>query len=59
MSREEHRLKVLRRIFGPKGDEVTGNWRTLCNEKIHNLNSPPSIIRMAKSRRMRSAGHVA
>jgi hypothetical protein len=48
--REEHRLRVfenrvLRRIFGPKIDEVTGSWRKLHNEKLHNLYSSPSIIR--------------
>jgi hypothetical protein len=62
--REEHRLRVfdnrvLRRIFGPKRDEVTGGWRKLHNEELHNLYSSPSIIRMIKSRRMRWAGHVA
>jgi hypothetical protein len=50
---------VLRRIFGPKRDEVTGDWRKLHNEVIHNLYSSPSIFRMTKSRRMRWAGHVA
>jgi hypothetical protein len=50
--------RVLRRIFGPKRDEVTG-WRKLHNEELHNLYSSPSIIRMIKSRRMRWAGHVA
>jgi hypothetical protein len=50
---------VLRRIFGPKRDEVTGDWRKLHNEELHNLYSSPSIIRMIKSRRMRWAGHVA
>jgi hypothetical protein len=50
---------VLRRIFGPKRDEVTRGWRKLHNEEIHNLYSSPSIIRMIKSRRMRGAGHVA
>jgi hypothetical protein len=50
---------VLRRIFGPKRDEVTGGWRRLHNEELHNLYSSPSIIRMIKSRRMRLAGHVA
>jgi hypothetical protein len=62
--REEHRLRVfenrvLRRIFRPNGDEVTGGWRKLHNEELHNLYSSPSIIRMIKSRRMRLAGHVA
>jgi hypothetical protein len=62
--REKHRLKVfenrvLKRIFGLKKDEVTGGWRKLHNEELHNLYSSPSIIRMIKSRRMRWAGHVA
>jgi hypothetical protein len=62
--REEQRLQVfenrmLRRIFGPKRDEVTGDWRKLHNEKLHNLFSSPSIIRMIKPRRMRWEGHVA
>jgi hypothetical protein len=51
--------KVLRRIFGPKRDDVTGGWRKLHNEELHNLFSSLSIIRMNKSRRMRLAGHVA
>jgi hypothetical protein len=51
--------RVLRRIFGPKKDEVTGGWRKLYNEKLHNLYSSPSIIRMIKSNRMRWAGYVA
>jgi hypothetical protein len=51
--------RVLRRIFGPKRDEVTGGWRKLHNEELHNLYSSSSIIRMIKSRRMRWAGHVA
>jgi hypothetical protein len=42
-------LRVLRRIFGPKRDEVTGGWRKLHNEELHNLYSSPSIIRMIKS----------
>jgi hypothetical protein len=50
---------VLRRIFGPKRDEVTGGWRKLHNEELHNLYSSPSIIIMIQSRRMRWAGHVA
>jgi hypothetical protein len=62
--REKHRLRVfqnrvLRRIFGPKRDEVTGGWRKLRNEELHNLYSSPSIIKMIKSRRTRWAGHVA
>jgi hypothetical protein len=56
--REEHRLRVfenrvLRRIFGPKRDEVTGGWR-----KLHGLYSSPSIVMVIKARRMRWAGHV-
>jgi hypothetical protein len=51
--------RVLRRIFGPKRDEVTGDWRKLHNEELHNLYFSPNIIRMIKSRRMRWAGHVA
>jgi hypothetical protein len=51
--------RVLRRIFGPKSDEVTGGWRKLHNEELHNLYSSPSIIRMAKSRKMRWVGRVA
>jgi hypothetical protein len=47
------------RIFGPKRDRVTGGWRKLHNEELHNLCSTPSIIRIIKSRRMRWAGHVA
>jgi hypothetical protein len=62
--REERRLKVfenrvLRRIFGPKRDEVTGGWRKLHNEEVHGLYSSPSIVRVIKARRMRWAGHVA
>jgi hypothetical protein len=62
--REEHKLRVfenrvLRRIFGPKREGVTGRWRKLYNEELHNLYSSPSIIRVIKSRRMRWAGHVA
>jgi hypothetical protein len=51
--------RVLRRIFGLKRDEVTGEWRKLHNEKLHNLYISASIIRMIRSRRMRWAGHVA
>jgi hypothetical protein len=50
---------VLRRIFGPKRDEVTGDWRKLHNEELHDLYSSPTIVRVIKSRRMRLAGHVA
>jgi hypothetical protein len=62
--REEHRLRVfenrvLRRIFGPMRDEVTGEWRKLHNEELHNCTHPPDIITQFKSRRMRLAGHVA
>jgi hypothetical protein len=62
--REEHRLRVfenrvLRRIFGPKRDEVTGGWRKRHTDELHNLYSSPSIMRMIKSRRMRLTGHVA
>jgi hypothetical protein len=61
--RGEHRLRVfenrvLRRMFGPKRDEVTGEWRTLHNKELHDLYSLPSIIRIIKSRRMRLAQHV-
>jgi hypothetical protein len=51
--------RVLRRIFGPKRDGVTGGWRKLFNEELHNLYSSPSAISTAKSRRMKWAGHVA
>jgi hypothetical protein len=51
--------RVLRRIFGPKRDEVTGEWRKLHNEELRDLYSSPSIIRIIKSMRMRWAGHVA
>jgi hypothetical protein len=51
--------RVLRRIFGPKRDEVTGEWRKLNNEELHNLYSSQDIIRQIKSRRTRWAGHVA
>jgi hypothetical protein len=51
--------RVLMRIFGPKRDHVTGDWRKLPNDELHNLYSLPNIIRMIKSRRMRWTGHVA
>jgi hypothetical protein len=51
--------RVLRRIFGPKRDEVTGEWRKLHNEELRDLYFLPSIIRLIKSRTMRWAGHVA
>jgi hypothetical protein len=51
--------RVLRRVFGPKRDEVTGEWRKLHNEELNDLYSLPSIVRVVKSRRMRWAGHVA
>jgi hypothetical protein len=51
--------RVLRRIFGPKRDAVTGVWRSLHNEELNDLYSSPSIIRVIKSRRMSWAGHVA
>jgi len=62
--REERKLRVfenrvLRRIFGPRRDEVTGEWRSLHNEELNDLYSSPNIVRVIKSRRMRWAGHVA
>jgi hypothetical protein len=62
--RVQHRVRVsenrvLRRIFGPQRDEVTGEWRKLHSEELHILYSSPNIIRQIKSRRMRRVGHVA
>jgi hypothetical protein len=61
---EEYKLRVfegrvLKRIFGPKRDGVTGGWRKLHNEELHNLYSSPNINRIIKPRRIRWAGHVA
>jgi hypothetical protein len=50
---------MLRRIFGPKRDEVTGEWRKLHNEELNNMYFSPNIVRVIKSRIMRWAGHVA
>jgi len=62
--REERRLRVfenrvLRRVFGPKRDEVTGEWRKLRDEELRDLYSLPNIVRVVKSRRMRWARHAA
>ena len=62
--REERRLRVfenmvLRRIFGPRRDEVTGEWRRLHNEELNDLYYSSNIVRVIKSRRMRWAGHLA
>jgi len=62
--KEERKLRVfgnmvLRRIFGPKRDEVTEEWRRLHNEELNDLYSSPNIVRVIKSRRLRWAGHVA
>jgi hypothetical protein len=64
MLREEHRLRmfenrVLRRIFGPKRDEVKGEWRKLHYEELTDLYSSSNIVQVIKLRRMRWAGHVA
>jgi len=62
--REQRRLRVfenrvLRRVFGPKRDEVTGEWKKLHNEELSNLYSLPNFVRVVKSRRMKWTGHVA
>jgi hypothetical protein len=56
--REKHRVRVLR-IFRPKRDELTAEWRKLHNEELHDLYSSPNIFRVIKSRIMKWAGHVA
>ena len=61
---EERKLRafenmVLRRLFGPRRDEVTGEWRRLHNEELNDLYCSPNIVRVIKSRRMRWAGNVA
>jgi hypothetical protein len=62
--KEEHRVRVsenrvLKRIFGPKREEVAGDWRRLHNEGLHNLYTSPIIVKVIKSRRMRWTGHIA
>ena len=51
--------RVLRRIFGPKSDEIKGEWRKLHNDKLNDLYCSPNVVRVIKSRRMRWVGHVA
>jgi hypothetical protein len=57
--KEERRLRVLRRIFGPKRDQVTRKWRKLPNKELNNLHSSANTVLVLKSRRLRWAGHVA
>jgi hypothetical protein len=61
--REEHSLRVsenrvLRRILGPKREEVAGGWRRLHDEELHNLYSSPNVVRVIKSKKLRLVGHV-
>jgi hypothetical protein len=53
------KIRVLRRIFGPKREEVAGGWRRLHNEELHDSHASPNFIRITKSRKMRQAAHVA
>jgi hypothetical protein len=57
--REEHRLRLLRNIFGPKREKLPGEWRRLHSEELHNVYGSPTIIKVIKSRRMRRAGDVS
>ena len=54
-----NKMMLVLRIFGPRRDEITGEWRRLHNEKLNDLYCSPNIVRVIKSRRMRWAGHVA
>jgi hypothetical protein len=51
--------RVLRRIYGPKRNDITGEWRRICNEELNDLYCPPNIIRLNTSKRMRWEGHAA